>query len=99
MTYQSNPDTKIIKLQENIGEVKEIMKKNIETVIERGENLEILLGRSEDLSANSNLFKKSSTDLKRQMCRRNCCYGLIITGIIIFIIFMVILLTKPWNSK
>jgi synaptobrevin family protein YKT6 len=59
--YQESKDyDKISKVKAELDEVKEIMTRNIETVIGRGEQLDELVKKSEDLSAKSKSFYKAS---------------------------------------
>lgn len=86
-------DDRIERLKGQVREVKDIMKDNLEKVIERGEKTGELNARTELLAVNSTRFKESSTDLRKQTQRRNwkliCCFVLvmvIILGIIAVIV-------------
>lgn len=59
---------KITKLQDDIEEVKEIMQNNVQKVLERGEKLDEMVEKSEDLSRSSQEFYKASRKLNR------CCF-------------------------
>lgn len=50
-----------------IDDVKQQMMCNIESVLTRGEKIELLSERTNDLSANAYHFKKSATSLRRRM--------------------------------
>lgn len=54
-----------------ISQVKSMMLSNIDTVLQRGEMIELLSEKSRDLSSSSMQFKKSSTSLKRRLFWRN----------------------------
>jgi vesicle-associated membrane protein 7 len=70
--YSSDPNAdKITRVQGEIEEVKTIMTTNIDTVLKRGEKIELLVDKSEHLSSESMKFKKQSTSLKRAMCWKN----------------------------
>jgi synaptobrevin homolog YKT6 len=50
-SYQNPYETdKLLKIHKAIDDVKDIMQKNIEEILNRGENLETLLTKSDDLS-------------------------------------------------
>jgi len=51
---------KVLKIQKNLDDVKDVMHKNIEDVLERGENLDELMVKSEDLSTSSYKFYKTA---------------------------------------
>jgi len=59
--YQDpNEADKLLKIQKNLDDIKDIMHKNIEEVLKRGENLDSLMEKSEDLSATSVQFYKKA---------------------------------------
>jgi synaptobrevin family protein YKT6 len=66
--YQ-NPEEadKVMKIQKNLDDVKDVMTKNIEDVLERGENLDELMVKSEDLSTVSYKFYKTAKNAN------SCC--------------------------
>ena len=51
---------KLTKIQKDLDDIKDIMHKNIDEVLKRGENLDSLMDKSNDLSATSvQFFKKA----------------------------------------
>jgi len=91
MAYYSNNANadKIRKVHQKIDEVKDIMVTNIERVLERGERIELLVDKTEELNKESLNFKKKSTQLKRAMWWKNVKL-MVILGIIILVIIYVI---------
>lgn len=67
LTKSPKEISKIEKINEQLEEVKEIMRKNIDEITMRGEKLEVLMEKSKDLSENSKLFAKKSRQLN------SCC--------------------------
>jgi len=61
-------DDKAKKVLRQVDEVKDIMHKNIEEVLKRGENLDSLMEKSEDLSAVSVQFYKKAKQTN-QCCK------------------------------
>jgi len=57
----------IMKITKDLDETKEILMKSIDKILERGEKLEDLMERSQDLSFQSKAFMKGSKDLN------GCC--------------------------
>lgn len=57
----------VLRIQKDVDETKEIVKKSIDQLLQRGEKLEDLMQRSQDLSFQSKQFAKQSKDLNR------CC--------------------------
>jgi len=91
MAYYSNNANadKIRKVHQKIDEVKDIMVTNNERVLERGERIELLVDKTEELNKESLNFKKKSTQLKRAMWWKNVKL-MVILGIIILVIIYVI---------
>ena len=69
MKEWQNPNSadKLTKIQKNLDEIKDVMHKNIEEVLKRGETLDTLMDKSDDLSSSSKLFYKKAKDQNR------CC--------------------------
>jgi synaptobrevin family protein YKT6 len=58
---------KIMKIQKQLDETKDVLRKNIDQLLERGEKIETLAARSEDLSYQSKAFMTQSEKLN------SCC--------------------------
>ncbi|SPR01382.1 V-SNARE coiled-coil homology domain-containing protein [Plasmodiophora brassicae] len=65
--YQ-NPDDKVGQTLREIDDVKRIMHKNIEQTLGRGDDLDMLVHKSEDLSARSKQFYKQTKALPKHCC-------------------------------
>ena len=63
---KEEPD-KISSLQDEVNQVKDIMVANIDVIMERGEKLDLLVDKTENLSANSVTFRTTSRNLQRAM--------------------------------
>ena len=69
-------------VQSKLHEVKDVMTKNIESVLQRGEKLELLVERTEQLAEGSQLFLKRSRSLRDAMFwRRIRLYILVVLGL------------------
>ncbi|GAB1606110.1 vesicle-associated membrane protein 4-like [Argonauta hians] len=84
-------DPKIGRLQNQVGEVVDIMKDNVSRVMDRGYKLDELQDRSDDLVTNSDLFRSRSINLRQRMWWQNCRTKIII-GMIILIVLAVIII-------
>jgi len=62
---------KIRNVRGEIDEVREIMSENIDRVMERGERIEILVDKTDNLNQSSLSFRQRSTELRRQMWWKN----------------------------
>lgn len=92
MEYCMNhPDemSKLSKLKAQITEVKGIMMDNIEKVLDRGEKIELLVDKTENLQFQADSFQRQGRQLRRKMWLQNLQMKLIIGGAI-FVSVMVV---------
>nr|XP_043609378.1 putative vesicle-associated membrane protein 726 [Erigeron canadensis] len=82
---------KIAKVKAQVDEVKGVMMDNIEKVLDRGEKIELLVDKTDNLRNQANDFKKQGTKMKRKMWIQNMKIKLIVAGIILMLILVVIL--------
>lgn len=87
-----NETTKLNEVQNQLDEAKSIMVKNISSTLERGENLEIIMDKSELLRENSQSFNKNSKKLKRREQLKNLKIAVFSVGIFVVILIMLILI-------
>lgn len=92
MKSQSAPKEKdnIEKVEAQVDELKGIMVRNIDQIADRGERLELLVDKTEDLHANSVSFKKSSRTLARSMWWKNIKITVIIVIVVIVVLYFII---------
>ena len=81
---------KINKVQNEVEQVKLVMGENIEKILQRGEKVEVLLDKSNELSNESMIFRNSSKKLKRKMCFKNVKFYSIIILVIVVIVIIII---------
>ncbi|XP_033111887.1 vesicle-associated membrane protein 7-like [Anneissia japonica] len=81
---------KLTQVQNDLDELNRIMVKNIDTITNRGERLELLVDKTEDLESSSLTFKKTSKNLSRSMCLKNAKFTIILIIVIILVIYFII---------
>ncbi|KAI7846867.1 vesicle-associated membrane protein [Circinella umbellata] len=70
--FSTNPSSDRLKqVHGEIEQVKDVMVHNIERVLERGERIELLVDKTDNLNQQAFAFKKRSTQLKRAMWWKN----------------------------
>jgi len=76
---------KIAKVKGEIDDTKKVMISNIDKVLERGEKIEVLVDKTEDLEQQSQSFRKKGTKLKRKMWWKNAklCICIIVVVLVI----------------
>jgi vesicle-associated membrane protein 7 len=78
-----------------VDDLRDLMKANMGKVIDRGDRIDSLVERTQDLEAQAGEFKQTSGDLRRQLWWENKKYWLIcalISAIIIGVIVLIIVL-------
>ncbi|KAG0051439.1 hypothetical protein BGZ83_003777 [Gryganskiella cystojenkinii] len=89
--FSTNPNAdKIKQVQGEIEQVKDVMVHNIERVLERGERIELLVDKTDNLNQQAYAFKKRSTALKRTMWWKNTKLMVILTAVIVFLVYLII---------
>lgn len=83
-------DTKIKALQNDVHEITEVMKTNINKVIERGDRVDMLNERSELLNSRAAEFRINSRNIRRKFWWENFRLQIII-GIIALVVVALIL--------
>ncbi|XP_015058281.1 vesicle-associated membrane protein 727 [Solanum pennellii] len=92
MEYCMNhPDemSKLSKLKAQITEVKGIMMDNIEKVLDRGEKIELLVDKTENLQFQADSFQRQGRQLRRKMWFQNLQMKLMVGGAIVIFIIIV----------
>ncbi|GMH10363.1 hypothetical protein Nepgr_012204 [Nepenthes gracilis] len=83
--------SKLGKLQAQISEVKGVMMENIEKVLDRGEKIELLVDKTDNLRNQAQEFRQQGTMVRRKMWLQNMKIKLIVLGIIIALILIIVL--------
>ncbi|KAK3372037.1 synaptobrevin-domain-containing protein [Podospora didyma] len=88
---QSSGNAKTQELQATIDDTVKIMKKNIETVTDRGEKLDTLQDKTDNLATSAQGFRRGANRVRKQMWWKDMKMRMcLIAGIIILILVIVI---------
>ncbi|CAB4307096.1 unnamed protein product [Prunus armeniaca] len=83
--------SKLAKVKAQVSEVKGVMMENIEKVLDRGEKIELLVDKTENLHQQAQDFRNVGTKMRRKMWLQNMKVKLIVLGILIALILVIIL--------
>jgi len=78
---------KIAKVQHQLREVKEIMVKNIDAVLERGEKIEILVEKTEVMEQHAFKFNRSAVKLRKKMCWQDWKLKILIVVVLLVVFY------------
>lgn len=82
---------KLAKVKAQVTEVKGVMMENIEKVLDRGEKIELLVDKSENLRSQAQDFRAQGTKIRRKMWWENMKIKLIVIAILVALILILIL--------
>ncbi|CAI9117847.1 OLC1v1019333C2 [Oldenlandia corymbosa var. corymbosa] len=86
---------RLAKVKAQVSEVKGVMMENIEKVLDRGEKIELLVDKTENLRSQAQDFRTQGTKMKRKMWIQNMKIKLIAFGIVFVIILIIVLTICP----
>ncbi|XP_039031860.1 vesicle-associated membrane protein 727-like [Hibiscus syriacus] len=80
--------SKLSKLKAQVTEVNGIMLDNIEKVLDRGEKIELLVDKTENLQFQADSFQRQGRQLRRRMWLKNLQMKLMVGGAVIIILWL-----------
>lgn len=86
--YSNKDNDKISSVKAQIDNVKNIMVKNIDKVLERGEDINTILDEVEELECEAQSFKYKSRKLKNKLWWKNFKLWIILMVIVLIVIFV-----------
>lgn len=86
-------DSKIKELQDDVNEITNVMKTNINKVLERGDRVEALNERSELLSSHANEFRINSRNIRKKFWWENFRLKMIMGLIFLAIVGLILYFT------
>jgi hypothetical protein len=85
--YSSSAESdKIDRVRADMDDVKNVMVDNIEKVLKRGEKIELLVDKTDNLNQQSIRFKKHSNQLKQAMWWQNAKMMILVGGVVVVIL-------------
>ncbi|KAG2208425.1 hypothetical protein INT46_009626 [Mucor plumbeus] len=87
---QPQETAKTARVQQQVDEVVGIMQENIDKVMQRGERLDDLRGKTEDLQATAGHFKRGANQVRKRMWWKDLKWKIIIALTIIVILGVII---------
>ncbi|EIM19735.1 VAMP/synaptobrevin-like protein [Wallemia mellicola CBS 633.66] len=84
------PEDQLGKTQNELNQVKDVMIQNMESIIDRGDRIDNLVDRTNEMSSQAFAFRKKSTMLRRQMWYKNKKIQLLtaFVGLLVFYFFI-----------
>jgi len=95
---ESGEKTRLDEVTIKVDQVKEVLKDNLKTAIDRGNKMDEIEGKSEILLKDSETFKESSNKLKNMFCRRHW-KNLILIALLVIIVLIIIIVSSMKSSS
>jgi vesicle-associated membrane protein 7 len=96
--YNTNPESDTIsRVQNQLDQVREVMVENIDKLLERGEKIELLLDKTEDLNMHAGKFQKQSKKLHYKMWCRNMKFYAIVTVMFLMLLYVILAMACGFN--
>ncbi|KAK7255925.1 hypothetical protein RIF29_29353 [Crotalaria pallida] len=90
--------SKVAKVKAQVSEVQEVMKANIDQVLDRQVKIDVLMDKTENLHVQAQDFRDNGNQIRRKMWLKNMKIKLIVLGIIIaFILIIVLSVCRGFN--
>ncbi|ORE04714.1 synaptobrevin, partial [Rhizopus microsporus var. microsporus] len=87
---QDASNNKTARVQQQVDEVVGIMQENIDKVMQRGERLDDLRGKTEDLQATAGHFRRGANQVRKRMWWKDLKWKIIIAVTILVILGIII---------
>jgi vesicle-associated membrane protein 7 len=87
-TTKAGKEDAISNVQGEIDNVRGIMSQNIESLLERGERIDLLVDKTDRLGGNTHDFRVRSRGLRRQMWWKNVKLMVLLIVVVIFLIYL-----------
>ncbi|GAA6095096.1 vesicle-associated membrane protein 7 [Tachysurus ichikawai] len=81
---------RLTETQMQVDDLRGIMVRNIDLVAQRGEKLELLIDKTENLVDSSVTFKTTSRNLARAMCMKNLKMTIIIVIVSLVVLYIIV---------
>lgn len=98
LTGPPSGSEKVRQVQKQVGEVMGVMQNNIEKVVDRGERLEDLQDKSDNLADTATDFNMRARRLQKKMWWKNMRMKLCV-GFFIFLVILIIILSVTLGRK
>lgn len=85
--------SKLGKVKQEVSQVKNIMLDNIERVLDRGEKIELLVDKTENLRSQADTFHRTGRQLRNRMWWQNLKMKLLVGGVVLGIILIIFLVS------
>ena len=84
--YSRSDCDKLLQAQKKLGEVQDIMKRNLDDLLGRQFDLEVILKEAEEMNLHSSEYRHNAEVIEEEERKKNCGFKIIIVIVIILIV-------------
>jgi len=88
--FEKNKSNKIQGIQNEVDQVKDVMKNNIKNMYNNVEDVQIMEQKADELRVGAEEYNKSAVKLKRTTWWQNCKWWIILIAVIVLLIIIII---------
>ena len=88
--FEKNKSNKIQGIQNEVDQVKDVMKNNIKNMYNNVEDVEIMEKKADELRVGAEEYNKSAVKLKRTTWWQNCKWWIILIAVIVLLLIIII---------
>lgn len=83
-------EEKVTRVLAQVQDIRDVMGRNLNMILERGDKFEGILAKSDQLNADADIFRKNSRQAKRILRRRYYFWYAVFAAIVIVFLYMVV---------
>lgn len=90
-TYNTNPPVdQVARAQAELEHVKDVMVKNVEQILSRGERIELLVDKTDTMATQATAFRRGARTVRRQMWWRNTKVLALSVLVVLFLLYILV---------
>jgi vesicle-associated membrane protein 7 len=90
-TYNTSPPVdEVARAQAELNQVKDIMVQNVEQILSRGERIELLVDKTDNMATQATAFRRGARTVRRQMWWRNSKILALSVLVALFLLYIIV---------
>jgi len=90
-TYNTSPPTdELTNVQNSLAQVKDIMVQNVEQILGRGERIELLVDKTDNMASQATAFRRGARTVRRQMWWKNTRILALSIVVAVFLLWIIV---------
>jgi len=87
-------------LRDDVHETTNVLKVTVDKLVERGERLDVLTAKADDLTSSTSLYHGSARRVNRKMKWQNYKMTIVLVLVVVIVVALIVLvIVQPWKKK